>query len=163
MTILKICIAALASALASVLVTVWLMHGATIDNPTVPPLVFSENGGDQVIWGAWQTVRGYSYPASQSTEIRCNKARMTCVEGLGLLLIHEKGQDLEAQAFEYRVDEWSESTITATALTPMGECTQRKLSLQLKDETGSLSWAPGSGCKEEDKGKAVLVGDATEL
>ena len=32
---------------------------------------------------------------------------MSCIEGLGVLLIHETGQELESQAFEYRVDEWA--------------------------------------------------------
>lgn len=163
MAILKNCTAALASALVSTLVTVWLMREATIDNPTVPPLVFSEDGGDRVIWGAWQTVQGVYAPGTQSTEIRCNKVRMSCVEAVGTLLIHTEGQDLESQAFEYRVEEWSDRVITATALTPMAGCLQRKLSLQLKDLTASLSWAPKKDCEVDDTGKAVLIGDATGL
>jgi hypothetical protein len=163
MTILKIITAALTSALVSAFFTVWLMHGSTVDHPTLPPLLFSNDGGDQVIWGAWKTVQGFDAPGTYTTEIRCNKARMSCVEGVGVLLIHEKGQDLDSQAFEYRIDEWSEGTITATAKNPMAGCLQRRLSLNLKDETASLSWAPAEGCDGGDRGKAVLIGDNTEL
>lgn len=158
-TILKICVAALAAALASALVTVGLTHSVTVDSPTLPPLVFSEDGGDQVIWGAWKTVQGYDAPGIHSTEIRCNKARMSCVEGLGTLLIHDDGQDLESQVFEYRVSEWGDSEITATAVTQMSGCLQRRLSIQLKDQTASLSWKPQDTCEDGDTGRAILVGD----
>jgi hypothetical protein len=159
MTTLKICIAALTSALASAFITVWLMHDVKIDRPTLPPLVFSEDGEDQVIWGAWQTVQGYDAPGIHSTEIRCNKARMSCVEGLGTLLIHDEGQDLESQVFEYRVSEWGDSGITATAVTQMSGCLQRRLAIQLKDQTASLSWKPQETCEDGDTGRAILVGD----
>lgn len=159
MTILKICIAALISALASAFITAWLMHGASVDKPTLPPLIFSEEGGEQVIWGAWKTVQGYKAPGIHSTEIRCNKARMSCIEGLGVLLIHEKGQDLESQVFEYRVDEWGDSAITATAVTQMAGCLQRRLSIQLKEQKASLSWKPHETCEDGDIGRAVLVGN----
>lgn len=163
MATLRICITALTSALASALVTIWLMHDAEVDKPTVMPLVFSEDGGDRVIWGAWQTVQGFDVSGTNSTEIRCNKARMSCVEGVGTLLIHDEGQDLESQAYAYRVDEWTDSMIIATALTPMAGCLQRKLSVQLQDKTAGLSWAPTKDCEGGDAGKAVLIGDPTEL
>jgi hypothetical protein len=163
MTILKICVAALGSALASALFTVWLMSEQAVDEPTIPYMMFSEVNGDYVIQGAWRTVKGYNAPGTQATEIHCNKARMTCVEALGELLIHTEGQDLSAEAFEYRIEERNETSITALAITPMYGCLQRKLSIQLQEKTASLSWEPTKECTDGDIGQAVLIGDLNQF
>lgn len=131
---------------------------APLENTTVPPLIFKEEQDELVIWGGWKTVEGYQTPGTNAVEIRCNRTASMCHEAFASILHHAEGEDLEAQVFSYKVNLWDANRIEAVAERAMGECLARRLVIHLPDKSAALSWSPPSGC-EDDKGRAVLVGD----
>ncbi|MDG9922418.1 MULTISPECIES: hypothetical protein [unclassified Pseudomonas] len=149
---------ALASALCAAYVALWLTKPAPIENTTIPPLIFKEEQNELVIWGGWKTVEGYQAPGTNAVEIRCNRSSNTCHEAVASILHHDEGEDLEAQAFSYKVSTWDETKLEAVAVHAMGGCLERRLVIHMPDKTAALSWSPPSGC-EGDTGRAVLVGD----
>jgi hypothetical protein len=155
----KIAATALATSVITAAVTAWIVGSpADTPEPVIPPLLFSEVQGELVIWGAWKTTEGYDDPSIAATEIRCSKERMTCTEGVGHLLIHDAGQDLEAEAYGYQVESWSETSISAVANWLMAGCLNRKITINLAYKSAVLRWAPSSTCENGDTGKAVLIG-----
>lgn len=164
MSIRTIAATALASSVITAAVTAWIVgRPAATPEPVIPPLLFSEVQGEMVIWGAWKTTEGYDDPSIAATEIRCSKERMTCTEGVGHLLIHDAGQDLEAEAYGYEIENWSDTSISAVATRLMAECLERRVLVNLSQNSAELRWAPTSECKGGDTGKAVLVGDESEV
>lgn len=162
MSIRTIAATTLAPSAITAAVTAWIVGTPTkTPEPVIPPLLFSEVQGELVIWGAWKTTMGYDDPSIAATEIRCSKERMTCTEGVGHLLIHDAGQDLEAEAYGYQIESWSETSITAMATRLMGECLERKIAINLSQNTAELRWAPANSC-EGDTGKAILIGNNME-
>lgn len=160
MTILKLVATAIISAAATAPLTIWLVNIPPLfKKPTIPPLIFTEEKRELVIWGSWSASDLYQDLATVATEIRCSKEQMACTEGLGVLLTHEEGQDLEAKAFAYRVEEWSNEAINAITTNMETECLQRRLSIDLRQKSAVLNWTPTSTCKDGDTGKAILVGD----
>lgn len=87
---------------------------------------------------------------------------MSCVEGLGRLLIHDEGQDLEAETFGYQVEDWSETSIKSVATRLMAECLERRMNIDLSNQTAVVTWAPSSTCDGGDTGKAILIGAKPE-
>ena len=126
---------------------------------TIPPLVFYEEQDELVIWGAWNTTLGYDDHATAATEIRCSKSRMSCIEDVGRLLMHDEGQDLEAETFGYQVGDWSETSIESVATRLMADCLERRMNIDLSNQTAVVTWAPSNTCKGGDTGGAVLVGE----
>ncbi|KRW63370.1 hypothetical protein AO729_08945 [Pseudomonas sp. TTU2014-066ASC] len=164
MSIRTIAATALATSIITASVTAWIVgRPADTPEPVIPPLLFSEVQGELVIWGAWKTTEGYDDPSIAATEIRCSKERMTCTEGVGHLLIHDAGQDLEAEAYSYEIANWSDTSISAVATRLMAECLERRVFVNLSQNSAELRWAPTSECKGGDTGKAVLVGDESEV
>ncbi|UTW07000.1 hypothetical protein [Pseudomonas benzenivorans] len=163
MTTLKLLTTAIVSAVVTAPLAIWLTNTPPLQKElTIPPLLFSEDNGELVIWGAWSTIEGYKHPSTVATEIRCSKELMTCTEGLGMLLLHDYGQDLEAQTFTYQINDWSSEAISAIAKNLMVECLQRMLSIDLSRQAAVLSWAPTSTCDDGDTGKAILIGDEVD-
>lgn len=72
---------------------------------------------------------------------------------------HTEGEDLEAQAFDYVVQNWTETEVLAVAGQAMG-CLDRILIVDLVAQQARLEWSPSAeaGC-EGDIGAAVLSGD----
>lgn len=163
MSIRTIAATALAASVITAAVTAWIVgRPADTPEPVIPPLLFSEAQGELVIWGAWKTTEGYDDPSIAATEIRCSKERMACTEGVGHLLIHDTGQDLEAEAYGYEIENWSDTSISAVATRPMAECLMRRLSINLGEKAATLSWTPSSKCNGGDIGRAELIGEAAE-
>jgi hypothetical protein len=102
-------------------------------------------------------VAGYEQPGKNAIEIRCNAAKTACSEAYANML-HDEGEDITAQVFNYEVVEWTASLLHAVAKGAMAECIDRNLYVSLNDQTASLEWMPQEGC-EGDIGAAVLVGD----
>lgn len=94
----KLAATALCTSVIILSLTLWIAGTPPSATPTpvTPRLLFSGDQGGLVVWGAWNTTRGYNDGSTAATEIRCSLERMTCVEGTGRLLIHDEGQDLEA-------------------------------------------------------------------
>lgn len=160
MSIRTIAATALATSVITAVVTAWIVgRPADTAEPVIPPLLFSEVQGELVIWGAWKTTEGYDEPSIAATEIRCSKERMTCTEGVGHLLIHSAGQDLEAEAYGYEIEDWSDTSISAVATRLMAECLERRVFVNLSQNSAELKWAPASACNGGATGKAVLIGD----
>jgi len=84
------------------------------------------------------------------------------MEGVGHLLIHDAGQDLEAEAYAYEIANWSDTTISAVATRLMAECLERRVIVNLSQNSAELRWAPTSECKVGDAGKDVLIGNESE-
>lgn len=164
MPIRTIAATALATSVITAAVTAWIVgRPAETPEPVIPPLLFSEVQGELVIWGAWKTTEGYDDPSIAATEIRCSKERMKCTEGVGRLLIHDAGQDLEAEAFDYEIENWNDTGMSAVATRLTAECLERRMFVDISQNSAELRWAPTSKCTGGDTGKAVLVGDKSEL
>ncbi|MDG9927965.1 MULTISPECIES: hypothetical protein [unclassified Pseudomonas] len=154
---------ALASALLSAYAACWLVAPRTIEAPhTVvrPPLKVEQQNGLLLIWGAWETQKGYEAPGTNAIEIRCDQASGRCTEAYASILHHSEGEDLEAQVFDYAVQTWTELEVEAVADRTMG-CLTRHLLVDLPAKQARLKWGPGpaeAGC-DGDVGDAVLVGD----
>jgi len=161
MRILRYLTVSLASALVAAYAALWYASPAPIQQShavTVPPLTVQEHQGDLLIWGSWKTVAGYDQPGKNAIEIRCNAVKAACSEAFANILLHDEGEDIEAQVFSYEVVEWTDSLLHAVAKGAMAECLDRNLFVSLNDKTASLEWMPQVGC-EGDIGAAVLVGD----
>lgn len=158
MRYLQFLLAALASALCATYLVLWLAKPAPIESTTIPPLIFKEEQNELVIWGGWKTAEGYQAPGTNAVEIRCTRTSNTCHEAVATILHHAQGEDLEAQAFSYKVSSWDSTKLEAVAVNAMGDCLERRLVIHMPYKTAALSWSPPSGC-EGDTGRAVLVGD----
>lgn len=163
MSALKLTATALFSSAITAVISAWAMT-APPPKPllTIPPLAFYEEQDELVIWGAWNTTLGYDDLATAATEIRCSKSRMSCVEGVGRLLIHDEGQDLEAETFGYQVEDWSETSIKIVATRLMADCLIRRMNIDLSNQTAEVTWAPSNKCEDGDTGKAVLISEKRE-
>lgn len=153
---------ALASSLLSAPVVLWLAAPTSVDSPhavTRPPLKVEHQNGHLLIWGGWETTKGYEAPGTNAVEIRCDQASARCTEAYALILHHTEGEDLEAQVFDYVVQNWTETEMLAVAGQAMG-CLDRRLIVDLPTQRARLEWSPGSdaGC-EGDIGAAELGGD----
>ncbi|WP_119693608.1 hypothetical protein [Ectopseudomonas oleovorans] len=163
MSALKLAATALLSSAITAVITTWAMTApAAKPLPTIPPLAFYEEQDELVIWGAWNTTLGYDDHATAATEIRCSKSRMSCVEGVGRLLIHDKGQDLEAETFGYQVEDWSETSVKTVATRLMADCLERRMKIDLTNRTAVVTWEPSHTCERGDTGKAILNGERPE-
>ncbi|WP_405120141.1 hypothetical protein [Pseudomonas leptonychotis] len=163
MSALKLAATALCSSAITAALTVWAMK--TPDpgpHLMIPPLAFYEEQDELVIWGAWNTTMGYDDHATAATEIRCSKARMSCVEGVGRLLIHDEGQDLEAETFGYQIEKWSDESISALATRLMADCLERRITINLDEKTALVTWRPSNTCDGGDTGEAILIGEKPE-
>lgn len=152
---------ALASALASLYVALWFVGPVTAEAPhTVfrPLLTIDQGDDDLLIWGSWQTQQGFEAPGTNAIEIRCDRAAGRCQEAYATILHHTEGEDLEAQVFDYRVQDWTDARLVAVSDNFMG-CLTRRLLVDLPAKQARLEWAPASGGCEGDTGAAVLVGD----
>ena len=161
MQYLKYLAVAFASALVSVYVSMWFVAPATAEAPhTVvrPPLNIDQGNGDLLIWGSWDTQQGYETPGFNAIEIRCDRAAGRCQEAYASILHHMEGEDLEAQVFDYRVQDWTDARLVAVGDDFMG-CLSRRLLVDLPAKQARLEWAPDSEGCEGDTGAAVLVGD----
>lgn len=153
---------ALASSLLSAYTVLWFVVPTTVESPhTVirPPLKVEQQDGQLLIWGGWETNKGYVAPGTNAVEIRCDRASSRCTEAYASILHHNEGEDLEAQVFGYVVQTWTETQMQAVAGQAMG-CLDRRLLVDLTTRQARLEWSPGSeaGC-EGDTGAAVLGGD----
>jgi hypothetical protein len=153
---------ALASSLVSAYAVLWFAAPTTVESPhTVirPPLKVEQQDGQLLIWGGWETQKGYAAPGANAVEIRCDRASARCTEAYASILHHTEGEDLEAQVYGYVVQTWTDSQIQAVAGQAMG-CLDRRLLVDLTAQQARLEWSPASeaGCKG-DTGAAVLVGD----
>lgn len=153
---------ALASSLLTVYTVLWFVAPTTIEFPhTVirPPLTVDQRDGQLLIWGGWETLKGYVAPGINAVEIRCDRASARCTEAYASILHHTEGEDLEAQVFSYVVQAWTDAQVEAVAGQAMG-CLDRRLLVDLTTQQARLDWSPGSeaGC-QGDTGSAVLVGD----
>lgn len=73
------------------------------------------------------------------------------------ILHHDKGEDLEAQVFNYEVVEWTEQMLHATSVMP---CVMRSLVVvALPDGSASLELLPNGNDCVFDASAAMLVGD----
>ena len=75
------------------------------------------------------------------------------------ILHHDKGEDLEAQVFNYEVVEWTEQMLRATALMPSTQCVMRSLVVSLTDGAATLELLPNGDDCQFDASAAVLEGD----
>lgn len=158
---LKYLAVALASTLVSVYVALRFVAPATAEASHAvvrPPLTIDQGDEDLLIWGSWDTQRGYEAPGTNAIEIRCDRAAGRCQEAYASILHHMEGEDLEAQVFDYRVQDWTDARLVAVADDFMG-CLSRRLLVDLPAKQARLEWAPGSDGCEGDTGTAVLVGD----
>jgi hypothetical protein len=156
---LRYLLVSLASALASTLLTVWLLNpGPAKASITLPPLKVEQAADDLLVWGSWRTVEGYEAAGANAIEVRCNRQRNSCSESFATLLQHDAGEDLEAQVFEYQVTSWTEQRLEAVAPKSMAECINRKLIVNLQDQSAALELQPAEDC-DGDTGRAVLLGD----
>ncbi len=153
---------ALASSLLSASVVLRLAAPISVDSPhavTRPPLKVEHQNGHLLIWGGWETTKGYEAPGTNAVEIRCDQASARCTEAYASILHHTEGEDLEAQVFDYVVQNWTDTEMLALAGQAMG-CLDRRLIVDLRTQRARLEWSPSSeaGC-EGDIGAAVLGGD----
>ena len=153
---------ALASALISVYTALWFATPTTAESPHPvirPPLKVEQQDGQLLIWGGWETKKGYIAPGTNAIEIRCDRASARCTEAYASILHHTEGEDIEAQVFNYVVQTWTEAQIQAVAGQSMG-CSDRRLLVDLTTKQARLEWSPSSeaGC-EGDTGYATLSGD----
>lgn len=152
---------ALASSLVSAYAVLWFVAPNTVESPHAvirPPLKVEQQDGQLLIWGGWETKKGYDAPGTNAVEIRCDRASARCTEAYASILHHTEGEDLEAQVFGYVVQTWTDTQIQAVAGQAMG-CLDRRLLVDLASRQARLEWSPGSaGCKG-DTGAAVLGGD----
>jgi len=58
------------------------------------------------------------------------------------ILHHTKGENLEAQVFDYVVKNWTETEMLAVAGQAMG-CLERRLIVDLPTQRARLEWSPG--------------------
>ncbi len=153
---------ALASSLLSASATLWYAAPKTAESShsvTRPPLKVEHQNGNLLIWGGWETTKGYQAPGINAVEIRCDTASSRCIEAYASILHHTEGEDLEAQVFDYVVQNWTETEMLAVAGQAMG-CLDRRLIVDLVAQQARLEWSPSAeaGC-EGDIGAAVLGGD----
>ena len=153
---------ALASSLLTAYAVLWFVAPTTAESPhTVytPPLKVEQRDGQLLIWGSWETEKGYVAPGTNAIEIRCDRASARCTEAYASILHHTEGEDLEAQVFSYVVQAWTDAQVEAVAGEAMG-CLDPRLLVDLTTQQARLDWSPGSeaGC-QGDTGSAVLVGD----
>ena len=158
MRYLNVLLIALASVLCTTYLVLWLTKPATLKITTIPPLIFKEEQDYVVIWGGWKIVEGYRTPGTNAVEIRCSRRSGTCQEAFASILHHSEGEDLEAQVFSYKINQWDANLLEAVARGAMGECLDRRLVIHIPNKFAALNWFPPFGC-EGDTGRAVLVGD----
>jgi hypothetical protein len=153
---------ALVSSLLSAYAVLWFVAPTTVESPhTVirPPLKVEQQDGQLLIWGGWETKKGYVAPGTNAVEIRCDRASARCTEAYASILHHDEGEDLEAQVFDYVVQTWTETQMQAVAGQAIG-CLDRRLLVDLTTQQARLEWGPGSEADcEGDTGAAVLGGD----
>lgn len=152
----------LASSLLTAYTVLWFAAPTTVESPHSvirPPLKVEQQDGQLLIWGGWETKKGYVALGTNAVEIRCDQASARCTEAYASILHHTEGEDIEAQAFSYVVQTWTEAQIQALAGQSMG-CLDRRLLVDLTTKQARLEWSPGSeaGC-EGDTGYAILSGD----
>ena len=94
----------------------------------------------------------------RAVEIRCCKAQSQCISATALVLNHNEGQDVEAQAHLFSISEWTAQRLEAKAGPGKDDCSKWTLALYPADRSGKLDWKGSAGC-EVDAGEAVLVGD----
>lgn len=166
MRYLKYLAVALASALLAAYAALRFAAPATAEAPhsvVRPPLLVEQSGDTLLIWGGWETQQGYEAPGTNAIEIRCERTSGRCIEAYASILHHGEGEDLEAQAFSYAVQSWSDTEVTAVAQRAM-DCLSRRLLVDLPGKQARLEWFPGTdaGC-DGDVGAAVLAGDPIPL
>lgn len=142
--------------------TLWYAAPKTVESYRAvkrPPLKVEHQNGNLLIWGGWETTKGYQAPGINAVEIRCDTASSRCIEAYASILPHTEGEDLEAQVFDYVVQNWTETEMLAVAGQAM-ECLDRRLIVDLVAQQARLEWSPSAeaGC-EGDIGAAVLSGD----
>lgn len=166
MSYFKYLIIALASALLSAYTALWYATPATVETPysvVRPPLTVEQDDGKLLIWGGWKTLQGYEAPGTNAIEIRCERESGRCTEAYASILHHDEGEDLEAQAFSYTIQDWSDTEVTAVAEQAM-DCLSRHLMVDLRGKQARLEWGPGTDTNcTGDMGAAVLVGDPISL
>lgn len=149
----------LAAALAATYATLALTERPARPQPiTRPPLLFQEQDGELRVWGAWELVKGDSPYDVRAVEIRCYKALGQCISATALVLNHNEGQDVEAQAHLFTISEWTAQRLEAKAGPGKDDCSEWTLALYPADRSGKLNWKGSAEC-EMDAGEAVLVGD----
>lgn len=153
---------ALASSMLSASATLWYAAPRTAESShavTRPPLKVEHQKGHLLISGSWETTKGYQAPGINAVEIRCDTAGSRCTEAYASTLHHTEGEDLEAQVFDYVVQNRTETEVLAVAAQAMG-CLDRRLMVDLVAQQARLEWSPSAeaGC-EGDIGAAVLSGD----
>ncbi|WP_439888295.1 hypothetical protein ACSX1C_03750 [Pseudomonas sp. MBLB4123] len=159
---------ALASALLSAYAALWFATPVTAETPLSvvrPPLTIEQSDETLLIWGGWETQQGYEAPGSNAIEIRCERASGRCIEAYASILHHTEGEDLEAQAFQYAVQDWTDTEVTAVA-ERANDCLSRRLLVDLPRKQARLEWGPNSNADcdgDGDVGVAVLVGDPIPL
>lgn len=84
---------------------------------------------------------------------------MSCVEGIGRLLINDEGQDLEAETFGYQIEDWSKTSIKTVATRLMADCLERRMNIDPTNKTAVVTWEPSNTCENGDTGKAILIGE----
>lgn len=162
----KYLVVALASALLSAYTALWYATPTTVETPhsaVRPPLTVEQSDGKLLIWGGWKTLQGYEPPGTNAIEIRCERESGSCTEAYASILHHSEGEDLEAQAFSYTIQTWSDTEVTAVAERAM-DCLSRRLLVDLRSKQARLEWGPGASTScAGDVGAAVLVGDPIPL
>ena len=148
---------AVTSASCAALAALWLSKPAPLEATTIPPQIVDVEQSGVVVWGGWKTIDGYEAPGTTAVEIRCQRGQGKCSEAVATVFHHADGEDLEAQVFNYQVVNWDETGIEAVATAAMGECLDRRLSINLQQKTAALNWLPSEGC-EGDTGHAELIG-----
>jgi len=163
MSAIKLVATALCSSAIAAALTAWAMTAPLPKSAlTIPPLLFYEEQDELVIWGAWSTTLGYDNHSTAATEVRCSKTRMSCVEGVARLLIHDEGQDLESEAFGYQIEDWSESDIKTIATRLMADCLERRLDINLSNQTAIVSWPPRASATKAIQIRLYLVSEEQE-
>ncbi len=160
MQYLKYLAVALSSALLSIYAALWFFGPEIVEAPhsiVRPPLKVEQQDGQLLIWGGWETQKGYDAPGTNAIEIRCEQVSERCTEAYASIHHHTEGEDLEAQVFGYAVEAWTDKEVRAVAVQAMG-CLNRHLLVDLAAQQARLEWSPGADC-EGDVGAAVLVGD----
>ena len=153
---------AVASSLLTAYTVLWFVAPTTVESPRTvytPPLKVEQKDGQLLIWGSWETKKGYIAPGTNAVEIRCDRASARCTEAYASILHHTEGEDIESQVFSYVVQAWTEAQLQAVANQAMG-CLDRHLLVDLTTKQARLEWSSSSEAScEGESGYATLSGD----